>query len=80
MIDYNYVKRKEYFETKWFPKVKESKDIYHYEYADNVCSMFTRQHGMILYYLQTNTVVVSSDNRSIQSGLKWLIKNILNES
>jgi len=70
--------RKERFEEEWLPKLLE-KDVIvtHYSQPANKYEIETREFGTVDYFPKANKVLIRNKNKWIKPGLRWIVKNII---
>ena len=67
--------RKQIFEEKWLPKLKESNKVISVETKGTYCFIDSVKFGNIIYDTTTN-MFTHNNIKPSDNGLKWLIKNL----
>lgn len=66
--------RKETFEDKWLPLLQKKVTVTYHETMGKY-TFSTRKLGTMDFYPKRNRVLVRDENRWVNRGLQWLIKN-----
>ena len=72
-------KRSERFDAEWLAKFGEHYDITH-SISKGCYTLTVEKHGTIDYYPKVNKILIRAKNKWIKPGLRWMIKNLLDDT
>jgi hypothetical protein len=68
--------RKQIFEEKWLPKLKESNKVKDIKYTEGIARITTWYDKKLFYNPDSNTITFTDIHTEFDNGLKWLIKDL----